>query len=203
MTSPFPSPDDVVRPRLWVVRHGETTWAAAGKHTGWTDVPLTDAGREQARTLGPRLVGVVFSAVVSSPLVRAVETARLTGFTDRVTTDDDLREWDYGADEGRTTAEIRADRPGWTLWRDGVLDGETLDEVAARADRVIGRVRARPGDTLCFAHGHVLRIIAARWIGLGAREGSRFALGTATISILAWERETPVVGRWNDGLDLR
>lgn len=194
--------DDGGRPRLWVVRHGETSWAAAGRHTGWTDIPLTDAGRDEARALGPRLAHVPFGAVISSPLSRALETARLAGFGRRVTTDDDLREWDYGADEGRTTAEIRAERPGWTIWDDGPLDGETLQDVARRVDRVIAAVRGRQGDTLCFAHGHVLRILAARWIGLDPIEGSRFALATATISILSWERETPVIGRWNDGLDL-
>ena len=202
MVGPTLDPDDIVRPRLWVVRHGETTWAAAGKHTGWTDIPLTDAGRRQAEAVGPRLARVPFAAVVSSPLSRALETARLAGFADRVVPDDDLREWNYGADEGRTTAEIRDERPGWTIWSDGVRDGEQLDEVAVRADRVIARARAAPGDTLAFAHGHVLRILAARWVGLPPIDGSRFALGTATISILGWERETPVIERWNDGLDL-
>ena len=202
MAGPSSAPDDVPRPRVWVVRHGETTWAAAGRHTGWTDVPLTEAGRRRAEALGPRLARVSFAAVLSSPLSRALETARLAGFADRVVTDDDLREWNYGADEGRTTTEIRDERPGWTIWSDGVRDGEQLDEVAVRADRVIVRARAEPGDTLCFAHGHVLRILAARWVGLPPIEGSRFALGTATISILSWERETPVIGRWNDGLDL-
>src|SRR5512146_646903 len=141
--------DDGGRPRLWVVRHGETAWAAAGRHTGWTDIPLTDAGRAEARALGPRLAGVPFAAVVSSPLSRALETARLAGFSGRVTTDDDLREWDYGTDEGRTTAEIRAERPGWTIWDDGPLDGETLQDVARRVDRVIAAVRGWQGDTLC------------------------------------------------------
>jgi len=202
VTTSIADRDDDHRPRLWVVRHGETAWAAAGRHTGWTDIPLTAAGQAEARALGPRLAGIPFTAVVSSPLSRALETARLAGFGDCVTTDDDLREWDYGSDEGRTTAEIRADRPGWTIWQDGPVDGETLDDVATRVNRVIGRVRDRQGDTLCFAHGHVLRILAARWIGLEALDGARFALGTATISILTWERDTPVIGRWNDGRDL-
>ena len=202
MTGPLPDRDDAGLPRLWVVRHGETTWAAEGRHTGWTDIPLTDTGREEARTLGPRLAGISFAAVVSSPLQRALETAQLAGLGDRVTTDDDLREWDYGADEGRTTADIRSERPGWTIWRDGVHDGETIEQVGARADRAIARARARSGDTLCFAHGHILRIIAARWIALAAGDGSCFGLNTATVSILTWERETPVIGRWNDGLDL-
>ncbi|MBI3745139.1 MAG: histidine phosphatase family protein [Chloroflexi bacterium] len=186
---------------MWVVRHGETAWAAAGRHTGWTDIPLTAAGQAEARALGPRLAGIPFEAVISSPLSRALETARLAGFRERVTTDDDLREWDYGADEGRTTAEIQAGRPGWTIWRDGPRDGETLGDVGARVDRVIARARGHLGDTLAFAHGHVLRILAARWIGLDAVDGARFALGTATVSILAWERDTPVIGRWNERLD--
>jgi len=194
--------DDRDRPRLWVIRHGETAWSASGRHTGWTDIELTDAGRDQARSLGPRLAGLPFGAVISSPLSRALETARIAGFGDRVTTDEDLREWDYGTDEGRTTAEIRAERPDWSIWRQGVVDGETIGEVAARADRVIAGARSRSGDTLCFAHGHVLRILAARWVGLAPADGARFALATATISILGWERETPVIARWNDGLDL-
>jgi broad specificity phosphatase PhoE len=159
-------------------------------------------GREEARTLGPRLAGARFAAVFSSPLARALETARLAGFGDRVATDDDLREWDYGADEGRTTAEIRRDRPGWSIWGDGVEGGETLNHVAARAERVIARARSGSGDTLCFAHGHVLRILAARWIELVPADGSRFALGTASISILGWERATPVLERWNVGPEL-
>lgn len=202
MASPAPAPEDLVRPRLWVVRHGETKWSATGKHTGWIDIPLTDAGRRQAEQLGPRLAHLSFAAVVGSPLSRAMETARLAGFADRVVPDPDLREWNYGADEGRTTAEIQEERPGWTIWSDGVRDGEKLDEVALRADRVIARARAQPGDTLAFAHGHVLRILGARWAGLPPIDGSRLALGTATISILGWERETPVIERWNDGLDL-
>ncbi len=194
--------DDGGRARLWLVRHGETAWAAAGRHTGWSDIPLTDAGRTEATTLGPRLAGQAFAAIVSSPLSRALETARLAGYGDRVTTDDDLREWDYGADEGRTRAEIQVDRPGWSIWRDGVIDGESLADVGRRADRAIARARSLDGDTLCFAHGHLLRILAARWIGLAPVAGSLFALGTATISILTWERETPVIGRWNDATDL-
>jgi broad specificity phosphatase PhoE len=193
---------DARRPRLWLVRHGETEWAALGRHTGRTDVPLTDAGRAQAKMLAPRLAGIPFAAVLSSPLARASETARLSGFADVVTPDPDLAEWDYGEDEGRTTAEIRAERPGWTIWRNAVKGGEAIEAVAARAERVIARARALEGDTLCFAHGHVGRILAARWIGLPPSAGSRLALVTATISILGWERETPVISRWNDGVDL-
>jgi len=185
-------------PRLWLVRHGETEWSQLGRHTGLTDIRLTDLGRAQALATARALDGQAYAAVWSSPLSRALETARIAGFGDRVRTTDDLLEWDYGADEGRTTPEIRADRPGWTIWTDGPRDGETAEQVEARVDRVIDRARAERGDTLCFAHGHVLRILAARWLGLRAVEGRRFALSTATISILGWEREAPVIERWND-----
>ncbi|NJD27782.1 MAG: histidine phosphatase family protein [Chloroflexi bacterium] len=185
-------------PHLWLVRHGETEWSRLGRHTGLTDVPLTVLGREQALAVGRALAGRSFAAVWSSPLSRALETARIAGFADRVETTDDLLEWDYGADEGRTTAEIRTDRPGWTIWTDGPRDGESATEVEARVDRVIERARRTPGDSLCFAHGHVLRVLAARWLGLRAADGRLLALSTATISILGWERETPVVERWND-----
>jgi broad specificity phosphatase PhoE len=190
------------RPRLWLVRHGETEWARLGRHTGHTDIPLTDTGRAQARSLASRLAGLEFAAVLSSPLVRAAETARLAGFDGIVTADPDLREWDYGDDEGRTAVEIRSERPGWTIWRNGVRGGEAIEAVAARADRVIARARALEGDTLAFAHGHVGRILAARWVGLPPSAGARLALATATISILGWDRETLVISRWNDGVDL-
>src|SRR5262245_8789170 len=186
------------RPELWLVRHGQTEWARLGRHTGRTDIPLTDAGREQAAAVGARLAGHAFAVVLSSPLSRALETACLAGYGDRVETVDDLLEWDYGADEGRTTDEIRGDRPGWTIWRDGPRGGETADQVAARGDRVIGRVRRGPGDALVFAHGHVLRVLAARWLGEPPTEGRLYALSTSTISVLGWERETPVIERWND-----
>ncbi|HEX4897579.1 MAG TPA: histidine phosphatase family protein [Candidatus Limnocylindrales bacterium] len=194
--------EGAARPRLWLVRHGETEWARLGRHTGHTDIPLTDAGRAQAAALAPRLAAIAFRTVLSSPLIRALETARIAGFADRVTLEADLREWDYGADEGRTTPEIRDERPGWTIWRHGVRDGEPIESVAARVDRVIARARSGDGDTLCFAHGHVLRVLAARWIDLPPSAGARLALATATISILGWERETPVISRWNDGVDL-
>ncbi len=187
------------RGRLWLVRHGETEWARLGRHTGLTDVPLTAAGVRQAIALKDRLAGRSFGLVLSSPLSRAFETARLAGFGNQVIVDDDLHEWDYGADEGLTSAEIRRDRPDWSIWRDGVRGGESIDAMALRADRVISRVRASDGDSLCFAHGHLLRVLAARWIGLEPIDGERLALGTATISILDWERETPVIGLWNDG----
>lgn len=189
---------DDVRPRLWLVRHGETDWARLGRHTGRTDIPLTERGRAEAAALATRLAGREFGQVLSSPLSRALETAKLAGFGDRVETTDDLLEWDYGADEGRTTPEIRRERPGWTIWRDGPKDGETGAGVAARVDRVIARVRAGSGDTLVFAHGHVLRALAARWLDEPPSKGRLFALSTATLSILGWEREQAVVERWND-----
>jgi probable phosphoglycerate mutase len=192
------SSDDDARPELWLIRHGETEWSRLGKHTGHTDVPLTEAGRAQARAAARKVAGHEFALVLSSPLSRAFDTARLAGFGDRVETTDDLLEWDYGADEGRTTAEIREDRPGWTVWRDGPKDGETANEVAARVDRVIARVREAPGDVLVFAHGHLLRVLAARWLGEPPTEGRLFALSTATVSVLGWERETAVVERWNE-----
>ena len=185
-------------PRMWLVRHGETEWAKLGRHTGLTDIPLTELGREQAVAVGARLAGRPFALVLSSPLSRALDTARLAGFADRVQTSDDLLEWDYGADEGRTTAEIRVDRPGWSIWGDGPKDGETLRHLGRRVDRVIAVARKQPGDVLVFAHGHVLRILAARWLGAPAAEGRLFALSTATLSILGWERDQPVIERWND-----
>lgn len=185
-------------PELWLVRHGETEWARLGRHTGRTDVPLTDKGCAQAAAVARKLVGHEFAAVLSSPLTRALATARLAGFGDRVETNDDLLEWDYGEDEGRTTPEIRQERPGWSIWRDGPNGGETADQVAARVDRVIARVREADGDVLVFAHGHLLRVLAARWLGEPPTEGRLFALSTATVSVLGWERETAVIERWNE-----
>jgi probable phosphoglycerate mutase len=184
-------------PRLWIVRHGETTWARLGRHTSHTDVPLTRRGREEARALGDDLAGQPFALVLSSPRHRALDTARLAGFGDRVEVSEDLVEWDYGADEGLTTQQIRTDRPGWTIWRDGPRDGEAARDVRARVDRVIARVRARDGDSLAFAHGHVLRALTARWLGLPVRDGRLFELATATISVLGWEREQATIERWN------
>ena len=189
-------------PSIWLVRHGETEWARNGRHTGLTDIPLTAIGRQQALDLAPRLTGHAFAEVVASPLSRALDTARLAGFSDRVRVDSDLVEWDYGADEGRTSVEISADRPGWTIWKDGPLRGERIEAIGSRVDRVIAAARRADGNTMCFAHGHLLRILGARWIGLPPTAGSRFALDTATISILGWDRETPVIRRWNDGIDL-
>lgn len=188
-------------PHLWLVRHGETEWARLGRHTGRTDIPLTPLGQQQATDVARRLAGHAFAEVWSSPLSRALDTARLAGFADRVETTDDLLEWDYGADEGRTTAEIRHDRSGWTIWDGGPKDGETLEQVRQRVDRVIARARSAPGDVLVFAHGHVLRILGARWIGQPPIEGRLLALSTATVSELGWEREQAVIERWNDTVD--
>jgi probable phosphoglycerate mutase len=185
------------RPQAWLVRHGETEWSKSGQHTGRTDVPLTDAGRAQARRLGRKLGLRTFALVLSSPMSRALDTARLAAFGD-VEVDPDLHEWDYGEYEGRTTVEIRRTVPGWTVWTHPIPGGETADEVAARVDRVIARVRAAPGDAVLFAHGHVLRVLTARWLGLPPTDGRLFALGTATASVLGWERETAVVERWNE-----
>jgi broad specificity phosphatase PhoE len=185
-------------PRAWLIRHGETDWARLGRHTGRTDVPLTELGRSQAVAAGRKVGGQTFDLVLSSPLQRALETARIAGFGERVDLVDDLREWDYGDDEGRTTDEIREERPGWSIWTHGPKGGETIDQVAARTDRVIARIRSAEGDVLCFAHGHVLRILAARWIEQPPGDGQRLALSTATVSVLGWERETAVIQRWNE-----
>jgi probable phosphoglycerate mutase len=181
---------------ITLVRHGETEWSRAGKHTGRTDVPLTDAGRQAASALRAPLAGRAFSLVLTSPRARARDTAALAGYP-AATVDDDLAEWDYGDDEGRTTAEIRHDRPNWFLWDDGVRNGETLEDVAARAKRVIARALAADGDVLVFAHGHVLRVLAACWIEQAPRFGQRLALDPATISVLGWEHDRACITSWN------
>ena len=178
-----------------LVRHGETEWSRELKHTGSTDVPLTEHGEEQARRLAGALSARGFALVLSSPLSRALDTARLAGFEPEVR--DDLKEWDYGDYEGRRTTEIRENVPDWTLWRDGVPNGESIGEVGARADREIEEIRAAGGDVLVFAHGHVLRVLAARWLGLEPDGGRLFALDPATLSTLGYERETPVLRSWN------
>lgn len=189
---------DVDRPRTWLVRHGETEWSKAGKHTSTTDIPLTDRGRQEAGLVRARLGDRPFALILSSPRIRALETARLAGFAGRVETDDDLAEWDYGIIEGRTTAEIRKQEPDWSVWTGEVTGGESAAEVATRVNRVIARARAADGDALLFAHKHVLRVLAARWLDLPPNEGRLLALDTATISILGWEREDPVIERWNE-----
>jgi probable phosphoglycerate mutase len=186
--------------QIWLVRHGETEWSKSGRHTGRTDIPLTDVGRRQAETLATRLAGHRFALVLSSPRSRAAETARLAGFADAVVIDPDLGEWDYGAFEGRTTADIRTEMPDWSIWTGPWPRGETVEAVGARADRVIARCLdpTMDGDVLLFAHGHLLRVLAARWLGLPASAGRSFALGTATLSILGWERGNRVIEAWNE-----
>jgi broad specificity phosphatase PhoE len=180
-----------------LVRHGETGWSRDGRHTGRTDVPLTDVGREQAKKLAGCLTAWSFVKVLSSPLGRAMETCRLAGFGAAAEVRDELMEWDYGEYEGRTTAAIRAERPGWNLWSDGVPGCESVAQVGERADRVIAELASMEGSVALFAHAHVLRVLAARWLGLEPERGRSLALGTATISVLGYERETPVVIRWN------
>jgi broad specificity phosphatase PhoE len=185
--------------RAVLLRHGATEWSRSGQHTGRTDIPLLEVGREQARAAGELLGAMTFAQVLTSPLLRARETAALAGFDGEV--DPDLVEWDYGAYEGLTSAQIQAERPRWTLWTEGVIDGEGAADVGRRVDRVIERIRLVDGDTLCVAHGHVLRVLTARWLGLPPAGGRLFALGTGTVSILGWEHDTPVVTLWNDGPD--
>jgi len=180
-----------------LVRHGETEWSLNGRHTSGTDLPLTERGRERAKTLGPELAKWSFSLVLSSPLRRALDTCKLAGFGDTVVLCDELKEWDYGDYEGLTTPQIRESNPGWSLWRDGCPGGEQPEQVGARADEVIARMRAAEGDTLAFAHGHILRVLTARWIHLDPAGGARFALGAGAICVLDFERETEVVAHWN------
>jgi probable phosphoglycerate mutase len=183
--------------QLWLVRHGETEWSRSGAHTGRADIPLTAAGMEQARAVGRKLSGRAFALVLASPLVRARETCRLAGYGAVAAIDPDLREWDYGDFEGRTLAEIHAETPDWNLWRDGPRNGESIGQVAARARAAIERAAAAPGDALLFAHGHLLRILTACWLELPPDTGRLFALGTASISTLGYERDTRVITRWN------
>jgi broad specificity phosphatase PhoE len=193
LSSPSHSANEVV-----LVRHGETEWSRDGRHTGRTDIPLTDLGRRQAAVLGDRLRGRTFVGVMTSPLSRAAETCRLAGLADQAQPDDDLLEWDYGAYEGRRTPEIRAEVPGWTIWRDGAPGGESAADVGARADRAIERALAIGGEVVLFAHGHYLRVLAARWLGLPPDHGRLLALAPATLCLLGFEREQRVLERWND-----
>lgn len=185
---------------VWLVRHGETEWSRSGRHTGRTDVALADAGRAQAAALGRRLATVVPSPtlVLTSPLQRAAETCRLAGLGAAAVADDDLMEWDYGDFEGRTTDEIRRERPGWTLWADGVPHGESASDVGRRADRAAARAAAAGGDVVVFAHGHLLRVLAARWVGLPPAGGRILALEAGSLCALGFEREVRVVTLWNE-----
>jgi probable phosphoglycerate mutase len=181
---------------VWLVRHGETEWSRDGRHTSTTDLPLTDEGRRVAAALRDRLDHGRFGLVLTSPRERARETARLAGHAE-ARADADLAEWDYGELEGLTTQEIRESYPDWSIWRGPVPGGESAAEVAERLDRVVSRCRATRGRVLLFGHGHSLRALAARWLDLPVEDGRHLRLDTATVSVLGWERETPVVLRWN------
>lgn len=181
-----------------LVRHGETEWSRSGQHTSHTDLPLTDEGRRQATLLGQRLAPMRFDLVLTSPLARAAETCTLAGFGDRAVVTDDLAEWDYGAYEGRRTVDIRTEHPGWTLWADGAPDGETATQVTARVQRVLALATAASGDAVLFGHGHILRVLAACWLGRPAADGRLYALAAGSLSVLGHEREQPVIVRWND-----
>lgn len=187
-------------PTVYLARHGETAWSLSGRHTGRTDLPLTEEGERQARSLAPRLTGHSFAKVFTSPLQRATKTCDLAGFGAVAQPDPDLLEWDYGDYEGRRTADIHKERPDWMLFRDGCPNGESPAQIAARADRVIGRLRAIDGNVLLFSSGHILRTLAARWLGLEPGGGRYFALSTASLSALGYEHTTsePVIKLWNE-----
>jgi probable phosphoglycerate mutase len=180
-----------------LARHGETEWSRDRRHTGRTDIPLTENGRRQAAILRDAFAGRTFERVLSSPLSRALETCREAGLGDQAELAGDLCEWDYGEYEGITTAEIRERRPGWNLWRDGCPGGESAKDVGRRVDRVLDSLADLDGDAAVFAHGHVLRVLTARWLGLGPEQGALFKLDTGTLSALGYERETRVITRWN------
>jgi len=187
-------------PVTYLARHGETAWSLSGQHTGVTDLPLTERGEANARRLAAPLQGVTFAKVLTSPLQRAARTCELAGFGTNADRDPDLVEWNYGAYEGRTSADIHREQPGWDLFRDGCPEGESPGEIASRADRVVDKVRAVAGNVLLFSSGHFLRVLAARWLGLPAGAGRCFLLGTASVSALGYEhtRSQPVIRLWND-----
>jgi probable phosphoglycerate mutase len=190
-------PSNNSNPEIWLIRHGETEWSLSGQHTGRTDLPLTAAGDRHAADIGRYLAGRSFALVLTSPLQRARETCKLAGYGDVAQLEPDLQEWDYGAYEGRTSAQIQESVPDWTIWTSPVPQGETIQQVAVRATRVIERASKAGGDVALFAHGHLLRILTACWLGLPPDDGKLFALGTASISVLGYERETRVIARWN------
>jgi broad specificity phosphatase PhoE len=183
---------------ILLARHGQTEWSRDGRHTGRSDVPLTAEGRSQAERLGNRLAGRDFALVLTSPLSRAADTCRLAGLGARAQARDELLEWDYGDYEGLTTSQIREERPDWVLWRDGCPGGESAAQVGARVDRVVAELRAAGGEAILVAHGHVLRVLAARWVGLGPEGGALLHLDTGALAALGWEREQPVVTLWNE-----
>ena len=183
--------------RVYLLRHGETEWSLNGRHTGVTDVPLTENGRVAARLLRPILAKVTFLLVLTSPLQRAKETCELAGLGQFANVEPDLIEWNYGEYEGLKTEQIRLTRPGWSVFRDGCPGGETPDQIGARADRVLNAIRATEGNVALFAHGHILRVLAARWINLSASYGENFILDTATLNVLGYYRESPAFKIWN------
>jgi broad specificity phosphatase PhoE len=187
-------------PKVYLARHGETAWSITGQHTGRTDIPLTGRGERHALSLGERLKGEVFAKVLTSPLLRARRTCELAGFGALAEVDADLQEWDYGRYEGRRTADIRQEQPGWYLFRDGCPGGESVAAIGARADRLIARLRASDGNVLLFSHGHIVRVIAARWLGLPAGHARYFVLSTAALSVLGYEHSLhePAIRLWND-----
>jgi probable phosphoglycerate mutase len=186
------------RPQVVLVRHGETQWSKSGRHTGSSDIPLTEAGRSAAEALGARLRHWRFELVLTSPLSRATETCRLAGLGDEAEERSELVEWDYGEYEGLTTLQIREKVPGWSVWRDGCPGGESAEDVGARIDPLVAELRALSGDAALFGHGHLLRVVTARWIDLPPDAGASLALSTASVSVLGYERETPVIWLWND-----
>lgn len=191
--------DSTTKPaELWLIRHGETEWSKSGAHTSYTDLPLTAHGREQAARLAPVLANVGFDLVLTSPRQRAVETAKLAGVHGAAQVEPNLQEWNYGIYEGKSTPQIREEHPGWNVWKDPITGGESLEEVAARASRVIDRCIAHGGRCALFAHAHIFRILTGVWVQQGGGFGERLALSTASISVLGWERTTRVISRWNE-----
>ena len=185
---------------LWLIRHGETEWSLSGAHTSRTDIPLTDHGRMRAEELRDYLKGTTFDAVFESPMQRAKETCAIAGYGNQAVVEKGLMEWDYGVYEGKTTKEIQAEIPGWSVWKNEIVGGETVEHVGERADGVIARALAaapQGGKVALFAHAHILRILAARWLGLDADGGRLLGLGTGSVSVLGWERETRVIQSWN------
>jgi broad specificity phosphatase PhoE len=198
MSAPIPNT------QLWLIRHGETEWSLSGAHTSRTDIPLTDNGRQKAELLRDYLAPTPFAAVFTSPMQRAKETCRIAGLIANAQIEEGLREWDYGIYEGKTTKEIRETTPNWSVWKDPIPEGESVEQVGDRADQVIADAleaagAAGGGNIALFAHAHILRILAARWIGLEAKGGALLGLGTGSVSVLAYERETPVIQHWNRG----
>ena len=189
----------MAQPDVFLARHGETEWSLNGRHTGTSDIPLTENGRRHALSLGARLSGREFAAVFTSPLRRAAETCRLAGLGERAVVRTELMEWNYGDYEGMTTPDIRKTVPGWTVWSHETPGGETPEQVGARCDALIEELLEVQGDVALFAHGHVLRVLGARWMGVAPQKGANLALSTGTLSVLGWERVNRTLQLWNDG----